>query len=276
MGLADCSWVETRSVTRKPEDEQWNSEKIAAITALPGERRERAARPRVRFENAALDQEATAVEVPPNPGRQLRISKADIEKYGYDDECAQRQHFQKYRRGKTGREHTKRCRARLMTAIDGTEEGKRRLEEYQERANRSFAEHIEWQDKHRVPPTIRVPQEFRPIRDVETMRPIVEPHRPETRPHMPEEPGSGLPSGSGREERSTEPPRGDMTDYGWDDAGLPIEQPHSEDVEMEFVGAHTPRADIGILEPDSVDEESTQTLARIGCSAERAPTSHRK
>ena len=163
-----------------------------------------------------------------------------------------------------------------MTAIDGTEEGKRRLEEYQERANRSFAEHIEWQDKHRVPPTIRVPQEFRPLRDVETMRPIVEPHRPETRPHMPEEPGSGLPSGSGREERSTEPPRGDMTDYGWDDAGLPIEQPHSEDVEMEFVGAHTPRADIGILEPDSVDEESTQTLARIRCSAERAPTSHRK
>ena len=45
---------------------------------------------------------------------------------------------------------------------------------------------------------------------------------------------------------------------------------------MDFVGAHAPRADIGILEPDSDDEESTQILARICCSAKRAPTSHSK
>ena len=83
-----------------------------------------------------------------------------------------------------------------MTAIEGTEEGKRLLEEYQERTNRSLAEHIEWQDKHRVPPTTRVPQEFRPLRDAETTRPTVEPHRQEARPHMPEETGSGLLLGS--------------------------------------------------------------------------------
>ena len=47
-----------------------------------------------------------------------------------------------------------------------------------------------------------------------------------------------------------------MTDHDWDDVGLPIEQPHSEDVKLDFVGAHAPRADIGILEPDSDDEES--------------------
>ena len=80
--------------------------------------------------------------------RQLRVNKAELENCGYDDKCPQCQHFQKYGKGKTVREHTKRGRARLMTAIDGTEECKTRLEEYQERTNRSFAEHFEWQDKH--------------------------------------------------------------------------------------------------------------------------------
>ena len=141
---------------------------MAAITAQPGERRERTPRPRVRFENAALGQGETAVEAPPNPGRQLRISKSDLEKHGYDDECPQCQHFRKFGKGKAGREHTKHCRARLMKAIEGTEEGRRRLEDYQERTNRSFAEHVEWQDKHRVLPTVKVSQEFRPLRDVET------------------------------------------------------------------------------------------------------------
>ena len=37
-----------------------------------------------------------------------------------------------------------------MTAIGETEEGRKRLEEYQERTNRSLAEHFEWQDKHQV------------------------------------------------------------------------------------------------------------------------------
>ena len=47
---------------------------------------------------------------------------------------------------------------------------------------------------------------------------------------------------------------------------LPSEHPHSEDVDMEFVRMHVPRADIGIMEPDSDDEESTRLLAQMGCS----------
>ena len=53
---------------------------------------------------------------------------------------------------------------------------------------------------------------------------------------------------------------------------LPSEHPHSEDVDMEFVGTHAPRADIGIMEPDSDDEESTQLLVQMGCSTKQAPT----
>ena len=53
---------------------------------------------------------------------------------------------------------------------------------------------------------------------------------------------------------------------------LPSEHPHSEDVDMEFVGTHAPRADMGIMEADSDDEESTQLLAQMGCSTKRAPT----
>ena len=98
-GLADGSWVETRSVTRKPKDEAWNSEKMAATTTRPGERCERTARPRIRFENASLGKGETAVETPPTPGRQLMISMTDSEKHGYDDECPQCQHFQKYGKG---------------------------------------------------------------------------------------------------------------------------------------------------------------------------------
>ena len=52
-----------------------------------------------------------------------------------------------------------------MTAIGETEEGRKRLEEYQERTNRSLAEHFEWQDKHQVEVlAARVPQEFQPLR----------------------------------------------------------------------------------------------------------------
>jgi hypothetical protein len=42
VGISDESWIETRSVTRKPAAERWNSEKLAAITARPGEKSERA------------------------------------------------------------------------------------------------------------------------------------------------------------------------------------------------------------------------------------------
>ena len=65
-------------------------------------------------------------------------------------------------------------------------------------------------------------------------------------------------------------------DIGFQSKELHSESSRSEDVEMDFVGAHAPHADIGILELDSDDEESTQLLARIGCSAERAPTRRRR
>ena len=45
VGLADGSCVETRSVTRTSMNERWVSEKLTSITARPGERRERVARP---------------------------------------------------------------------------------------------------------------------------------------------------------------------------------------------------------------------------------------
>ena len=44
---------------------------------------------------------------------------------------------------------------------------------------------------------------------------------------------------------------------------------YNEDVEMDFVGTHAPRADLGTLEPDSDDEESARVLARLGYSTKR-------
>ena len=119
---------------------------------------------------------------------------------------------------------------------------------------------------------MRVPQEFRPLRNTEAARPTTE---PETRPRAPDEPGSGLPSGSSSEERRNEPPSSNTTDKQearddfLDDEPV-TDQPQSEDVEMDFVGTHEPRADIGVLEPDPDDKESTQLLAQIGCSTQEA------
>ena len=119
---------------------------------------------------------------------------------------------------------------------------------------------------------MRVPQEFRPLRNTEAARPTTE---PETRPRAPDEPGSGLPSGSSSEERRNEPPSGNTTDEQearddfFDDEPT-TDHPQSEDVEMDFVGTHEPRADIGVLEPDPDDKESTQLLAQMGCSTQEA------
>ena len=44
---------------------------------------------------------------------------------------------------------------------------------------------------------------------------------------------------------------------------------HNEDVEMDCVGTHAPRAELDTLEPDSDDEESTRMLARLGYSTKR-------
>ena len=80
---------------------------------------------------------------------------------------------------------------------------------FQEHTNRSFAEHFEWHDKHRVPPTVQVPREFLPFRP-EAGPPTVSqdaPHRRAGLEIRAEESGSGLPSGSGREERGGESPR---------------------------------------------------------------------
>ena len=154
-----------------------------------------------------------------------------------------------------------------------------------ERTNRSFAEHVEWQHNHRVPPTFQVLREFLTLRREAGPQTFSEdaPDRRAGPEIQAEELGSGLPSGSGREERGGEPPRDATTDKREvrGDIGFPTDERHSEtsrseNVEMDFVGTHAPHADIGILEPDSDDEESTQLLARIGCSAERAPTCRRR
>ena len=137
-------------------------------------------------------------EMANSAARMVEAQVVSQEKYGYDGKCPQCQHFQKYGRGKAGHEHTKQCRARLTTAIGGTEEGRRRFEEYQERTNRSLAEHFEWQDKHQVLPVARVPQEFRPLQDIDPTGGRGTGHTSEA--HR-EEAGSGLPSGSAREER---------------------------------------------------------------------------
>ncbi len=110
--ITETGKVEARSVTRRPESERWQLEKLSTITALPGGGRERVARPR-------LDQPATEIgpagqQVRPPQLRQLRINTSDLKRFAhYDGNCAQCRRIEKYGQARPGGHHTDACRKAL-------------------------------------------------------------------------------------------------------------------------------------------------------------------
>ena len=140
--------VAARSITRKPESDRWCPEFMAQVDAMPNEPRSRLARARVRFEPEATDRQPTTVEAAPCPGRQMRISKSDLDEYGYDADCTQCKYMVKYGKSKPGTFHSKECRKRLMEAMRQTDAGRDRLKRFEERLTKSMSEYVEWKDKH--------------------------------------------------------------------------------------------------------------------------------
>jgi hypothetical protein len=136
--------VPVRSVTRKPESDRWLPEAIADVTDYPGKRRVRAAA-QVRFDAAPAETGATAAEAAPTAPRAMRIDRADLEAHGYSEECPQCKHILKYKKPRSGTRHSNSCRQRIMKAMEETDAGRARLQNHNDRLDRTTAEQVEWQ-----------------------------------------------------------------------------------------------------------------------------------
>ena len=151
IGDVDGHIVTSRSITRRPEQDRWNADQLANIKAVPHIPRRREAQERVRFEQQAGDTIATAETAAPAVPRDMRISKADLDVYGYDSSCQQCKYVIQWGRSRPGGKHSRECRARLMRAMADDPRGQERLKANEERIDRAIAERIQAQDGQTAP-----------------------------------------------------------------------------------------------------------------------------
>ena len=74
--------------------------------------------------------------------RALRINQSDLEEHGYDPDCPQCRHIVKYKKPRSGAQHSKKCRARIIESMKQSETGRARLQVHEQRVDRSTAEHL--------------------------------------------------------------------------------------------------------------------------------------
>jgi hypothetical protein len=133
-----------RSINRYPEQTRWSADALAKIKATPWSEREITERT-VRFHEPVADSgniEAAA----PKALKKFRINAQDLLTHGYTDGCPQCSHIQRYGQGRAGGVHSDPCRDRVLKAIGDTVLGRQRLDDYEERVNRTMAEQIERSD----------------------------------------------------------------------------------------------------------------------------------
>ncbi len=282
-----------RSITRRPEKDRWNPEAMALIKAIPHETQARGNRERVRFNEGATDVQPTAEAAAPKMPREMRINKDDLEKYGYDADCAQCKHIIQYGKTRAGGRHSRECRTRLMKAMAENEQGKERIRTNNERIDRSIAEQIEARDVardtlHREAGTERPPRKFLDRVPREEGGgggdglPEAAPHPSHPlHPHRvhQQEPGPTQASGvrgamavPADEAHPAETPSDDdesRCPRDNDDGMVDMEENTGNDVEMDFVGILQADQEIGSLEPSFGDEVSALLLAEMGSSGRR-------
>ena len=138
--------VACRSVTRKHEGDRWCADAMSQIQTMPNDPSTRPATKRVHFADGATDAQPTADASAPAPPRDMRISKKDLDQYGYDSECPQCKQVIQYGKPKPGIRHSPQCRTKLRAAMAQTEFGRERLRADDARLDRSIAERVEASD----------------------------------------------------------------------------------------------------------------------------------
>ena len=269
-----------RSITRRPECDRWDPEAMARVRAVPHETRARATRERVRFSGEATDVQPTAEAAAPRLAREMRINTSDLEKYGYDADCAQCKHIIQYGRARAGGKHSRECRARLTKAMTETEQGKERIRINAERIDRSIAERIEASEGQRDtlhggdgserPPRKfmdRAPREAGGEREAPhdaAQHAAPHPAHP-LHPHNHHAETGVIPVDEARTDEASahEPENGDI---GVEEEDHNMEENTGNDAEMDFVGILQADQEIGSLEPSFDDEVSALLLAEMGSS----------
>ena len=137
---------ESRSIRRRPIDDRWRPEDVAAIAVTPWSERVRVpaeVRLQAPREQSADDQDVAA----PAQVRALRINQSDLDKFGYTGNCPQCDYIIRYGRARPGGKHSAQCRARIIDAIRGSDAGRERVDEHEARVDRAIAERIEHADR---------------------------------------------------------------------------------------------------------------------------------
>ena len=78
--------------------------------------------------------------------RRAPIKLADLEKFGYTDNCPRCAHSLQYGYGRTQMPHSEECRKRIYAELIKTDEGRLRLERMEQRQNEAISERIERED----------------------------------------------------------------------------------------------------------------------------------
>ena len=137
--------VESRALQRKPLQDRWSAEGIEAIASTPWSLRTREAAKRVPLGEDVEKHKVLEDDKVPIP-RRLKITKYLLEQYGTTADCPQCEHIQAFGEHKGGLQHSEKCRARIVKAMQETVEGNARLQRTDERINRGIAKRIETQD----------------------------------------------------------------------------------------------------------------------------------
>ena len=165
---------DVRGVHRKPEPNRWDAARLAGLKATPWNTRTKHDS-EVVF-NDPVPREAQDTRDKDVVPRRMRITKADLEKHGYTETCAQCDHVMRYGNHKPGLQHTDECRKRVMIAISSTPGGKARIDAHEQRTDRYFAETLQRHDAQAQPgdvdPGPALPSQPRE-RDGELMVPAV-------------------------------------------------------------------------------------------------------
>ena len=148
VGTDDGRIINARSISRRPERQRWDPDRLAAVHLLPvvGQRA-RPEAPRTHLEPATDGSPAPQDPGRPSTLRRMRITKADLEKYGYHSSCPQCKHIQTYGKPQAGKNHSDQCRRQLTDAMSKTEQGRQRLAGDEERLDRRTAEHLKHADR---------------------------------------------------------------------------------------------------------------------------------
>ena len=116
---------------RFPDVDRWSKEAVQKVNAYPWSSKDNR---EARIELGQLRQALRDQEVEePEALRRMRINPSDIERYGMTPGCRQCDHVRRTGQTRPGITHSDECRARMLSEIAKSDEGRSRIGTHEER-----------------------------------------------------------------------------------------------------------------------------------------------